>query len=264
MDRLERFERLRTRFHDGEQVTGGWVSIPHGEAAELTARHDYDFVVADMEHAPTDVSVLGDLLRGIETAPGDTVPLVRVPSNDEVVIKRVLDTGAGGLMVPRIDTREDAEAVVAASTYPPDGVRGTAGTRASGFGADLPEYLDRADDALTRIVQIETLSAVENAADIAAVDGIDALFVGPADLSVALDVPLDYEAAAFEEAVAEVVSAAESAGVPVGVFATDPDRFGTWAELGFDFGIMGYDAGFIRAGNERLLAAYEESWTAGE
>ncbi|MFD1644149.1 HpcH/HpaI aldolase family protein [Haloarchaeobius litoreus] len=260
MDRLERFERLRQRFHDGDPVRGGWVSIPHGEAAELTARHDYDFVVADMEHAPTDVGDLSDLVRGIDAAPGETVPLVRVPSNDEVVIKRALDTGVGGLMVPRIDTVADAEAVVAASTYPPEGIRGTAGTRASGFGADLPEYLDGADDALTRIVQVETLSAVENGADIAAVEGIDALFVGPADLSVALSVPLDYEAEAFEAAVSEVVAAAESAGVPVGVFATDPDRFGTWSNMGFEFGIMGYDAGFLRAGNERLLAAYDENW----
>ena len=260
MDRLERFERLRHRFHDGEQLRGGWVSIPHGEVAELTARHDYDFVVVDMEHAPTDVGDLGDLVRGIDAAPGDTVPLVRVPTNDEVVIKRTLDAGVGGLMVPRIDTAADAEAVVAASTYPPEGIRGTAGTRASGFGADLPAYLDGADDALTRIVQVETLAAVENAADIAAVSGIDALFVGPADLSVALDVSLDYEAAVFEDAVEAGVAAADDAGVPVGVFATDPDRFETWAARGFDFGIMGYDAGFLRAGNERLLSAYDEDW----
>jgi 2-dehydro-3-deoxyglucarate aldolase/4-hydroxy-2-oxoheptanedioate aldolase len=261
MERLERFDDLQSKFHDREQVTGGWVSIPHGEAAELTARHDYDFVVVDMEHAPTDVGDLSDLVRAVDAAPGDTVPLVRVPSTDEVVIKRALDTGVGGLMVPRVDTVADAEAVVAASTYPPDGIRGTAGTRASGFGAELPEYLARADDALTRIVQVETLSAVENAADIAAVEGIDALFVGPADLSVALSVPLDYDAAVFEEAVATVVAAAEDAGVPVGVFATDPDRFETWAGLGFDFAILGYDAGFLRAGNERLLSAYDESWT---
>ncbi|WP_440992196.1 HpcH/HpaI aldolase family protein [Haloarchaeobius baliensis] len=260
MERLQRFEHLKDRFRQGEQVTGGWVSIPHGEVAELTARHDYDFVCVDMEHAPTDVSDLGDLVRAIDAAPGDTVPLVRVPGNDEVVIKRALDAGVGGLMVPRIDTVADAEAVVAASTYPPEGIRGTAGTRASGFGADLPEYLDGADDAITRIVQIETLSAVEQAADIAAVEGIDALFVGPADLSVALDVPLDYGAVMFEEAVEAVVGAAGDAGIPVGVFATDPDRFGTWAGMGFDFGIMGYDAGFLRAGNERLLAAYDEDW----
>ncbi|WP_256297728.1 HpcH/HpaI aldolase family protein [Haloarchaeobius salinus] len=260
MERLQRFDRLKDQFRSGEQVTGGWVSIPHGEVAELTARHDYDFVCVDMEHAPTDVSDLGDLVRGIDAAPGETVPLVRVPGNDEVVIKRALDAGVGGLMVPRIDTAADAEAVVAASTYPPEGIRGTAGTRASGFGADLPAYLDGADDALTRIVQIETLPALENAAEIAAVEGIDALFVGPADLSVALDVPLEYGADAFEDAVETVVEAAEEAGIPVGVFATDPGRFGTWAELGFDFGVMGYDAGFLRAGNERLLSAYDEEW----
>jgi 2-dehydro-3-deoxyglucarate aldolase/4-hydroxy-2-oxoheptanedioate aldolase len=260
MDRLERFEHLRDQFRDGEQLRGGWVSIPHGDVAELTARHDYDFVVVDMEHAPTDVNDLSDLVRGVDAAPGEAVPLVRVPGNDEVVIKRALDTGVGGLMVPRIDTAADAEAVVAASTYPPDGIRGTAGTRASGFGADLPAYLDGADDALTRIVQVETLSAVENAADIAAVAGIDALFVGPADLSVTLSVPLDYDAPPFEEAVSRVVGAAEDAGVPVGVFATDPERFGTWAERGFDFAVLGYDAGFLRTGNERLLSAYDEDW----
>lgn len=260
MDRVRRFEEFGERLGDGQAVTGGWVSIPHGSVAELTARQGYDFVVVDMEHAPVDVGDLGDLVRAIEAAPGETVPLVRPPSADPVGIKRVLDTGAGGLMVPRIDTAADARAVVEASTYPPEGIRGTAGTRASGYGADLPEYLAGADAALTRVVQVETLAAVENAGEIARVEGIDALFVGPADLSVALDVPLDYGAAAFEAAVEEVTGAGDDAGVPVGVFATDPSRFSTWRSLGFDFGIMGYDAGFLRAGNRRLLSAYEDEW----
>lgn len=251
---LDRASDLRASIRRGDPVVGGWVSIGHPAVAEITADAGPDFVVVDTEHAPTSVESVADALRGVDAADG--LGLVRVPEADPVPIKRVLDAGAAGVMVPRVDTVADAELVVDATTYPPGGIRGTAGARTSRYGPDLPEHIEGADDALTRIVQIETEHAVENAADIAAVDGIDALFVGPADLSTALSVPLDYDDERFRTAVDRVVGAAAGAGVPTGIFVTDPDRMGDWLDLGFDFAIAGYDAAFLRSGTEELVSAF--------
>lgn len=258
---LERARDLRASIRASDPVVGGWVSIGHPSVAEITAAAGPDFVTVDTEHAALGIESVESAIRGIEAA-GDAVPIVRVPSVDPVAIKRVLDTGAAGLLVPRVETPDEARTVVDAATYPPEGIRGTAGGRASDYGVDLATHLDGsdgADGAITRIVQVETETALENAADIAAVDGVDALFVGPADLSTALDVPLDYDAPAFRDAVADVVDAAESAGLPTGIFVTDPDRMDDWLDLGFDFAIVGYDAAFLRSGTRELVDAFDEA-----
>jgi 2-keto-3-deoxy-L-rhamnonate aldolase RhmA len=187
------------------------------------------------------------------------VPFVRTPSSDPVALKRALDTGVGGVMVPRVEDAAEAERVVDATTYPPEGIRGTAGGRAADYGATLPAYLAEADDAVTRVVQVETTGAVERAEAIAAVDGVDALFVGPADLSAALDVPLDYDDPEFRAAVDDVLDAAHAVDVPVGVFATDADQLDDWLADGFDFAIVGYDAAILRAGTEDLVAAFDDA-----
>jgi len=258
---IDRARDLRASLRAGEPLVGGWVSIGHPAVAEITADAGPDFVVVDAEHGELGIGDVADAIRGIEAA-GEAVPFARVPAADPVPIKRVLDAGAAGVMVPRVDTAADAELVVDATTYPPAGVRGTAGARTSRYGPDLAAHLDGADDALSRIVQIETERGVDNAAEIAAVEGIDALFVGPADLSAGLDVPLSYDAEPFRAAVERVVVAAESAGVPTGIFVTDPDRVAEWLDLGFDFAIVGYDAAFLRSGTEELVGAFRSA--AGE
>jgi 2-keto-3-deoxy-L-rhamnonate aldolase RhmA len=255
---LGRADELRASIRGGDRLVGGWVSIGHPAVAEFTADAGPDFVVVDTEHGELGIGDVADAIRGIEAA-GGAVPLARVPAADPVPIKRVLDAGAGGVMVPRVDTVADAELIVDATTYPPAGVRGTAGARTSRYGPDLPEHVEDADDALTRIVQIETERAVDEAGEIAAVEGIDALFVGPADLSTALDVPLDYDAEPFRAAVERVVGAADSAGVPTGIFVTDPDRMADWLDLGFDFAVVGYDAAFLRSGTEELVGAFRSA-----
>jgi 2-keto-3-deoxy-L-rhamnonate aldolase RhmA len=255
---LQRASDLRASIRDGNPVVGGWVSIGHPAVAEITAGAGPDFVVVDAEHGELDLGDVPTAIRAIE-AGGDAVPFVRVPSVDPAAIKRALDAGAAGIMVPRVDDAADAERVVAATTYPPAGVRGTAGARTSRYGQDLAAHVADADEAVTRFVQVETERAVDNAAAIAAVEGIDALFVGPADLSTALDVPLDYDAEPFRAAVREVVDAAEEAGVRTGIFVTDPDRIDDWLALGFDFAVVGYDAAFLRSGTEELVSAFRSA-----
>jgi 2-keto-3-deoxy-L-rhamnonate aldolase RhmA len=254
MERLSQARALRDSLRARDPVVGGWVSIGHPAVAEITARAGLDFVTVDTEHAPIDVADLESLVRAVDAADGDAVPFVRTPSSDPVALKRALDTGVGGVMVPRVEDAAEAERVVDATTYPPEGIRGTAGGRAADYGATLPAYLAEADDAVTRVVQVETTGAVERAEAIGAVDGVDALFVGPADLSAALDVPLEVRGA-----VDDVLDAAHAVDVPVGVFATDADQLADWLADGFDFAIVGYDAAILRAGTRDLVAAFDDA-----
>jgi len=259
MDSLSTARTLRTAVRDGDPVVGGWVSIGHPAVAEILAGEGLDFVTLDTEHAPIGLERLADLARAVDAAPGDAVPFARVPAGDPVRIKRVLDTGVGGLLVPRVESAAAAETAVDASRYPPAGIRGVAGARASGYGRDLGTALDAADDAITRIVQIETEAALDRVEAIGRVDGVDALFVGPADLSAALGVPLDYDAPAFRDALAAVVDGAAAAGTPLGIFATDPEHLRTWLDAGVDFAIVGYDAAVLRSGTAALQAAFAEA-----
>jgi len=246
-------EQFRSRLRSGEPLVGTWVSIGHPAVAEIAGSAGADFVTVDTEHAAVGIETVESLVRAVEAA-GDAVPVVRVPAADPVRIKRLLDVGVGGIMVPRVDSAAEARSVVDASRYPPQGVRGTAAGRAAGYGRSFADYLRTADESIARIVQIETAAAVEEASAVAAVDGVDALFVGPADLSAALDVHLDYDHERFRSAVRSVTDAAAAEGVPVGVFVTDPDRIDDWLSLGFSFGIVGYDAKFLIEGNDEMTA----------
>ncbi|QZP38759.1 HpcH/HpaI aldolase family protein [Halobaculum magnesiiphilum] len=272
-----------------ERPAGHWLSTPSPQIAEQLALTDADFVVIDTEHAPTGIESVEAAVRAVDAAnardgpggtdargnrdadagaaaagdtgdanaAGDTAAVVRVAWNDHVRIKRVLDTGAAGVMSPRVNTREEAAEFVAAARYPPEGRRGVAGTRASAYGRDLDDYYGRANDRVATIAQIETETAVANAGDIAAVDGLDALLVGPADLSADLGVFGEYDSERFLGAVERVL--AESS-VPVGTLATSPAEIDHWAELGYDYQIVGVDAGYVAAG----AAAALERYAAGE
>jgi len=137
MDPTADMAAFRQAIRSGERVVGGWVSIGHPAVAEITGSAGYDFVTIDMEHAANGIETVENLVRAVDTA-GDAIPIVRPPAADPVTIKRVLDTGAGGIMVPRVDSAETADSVVEATRYPPTGVRGTAAGRASGYGRTFP------------------------------------------------------------------------------------------------------------------------------
>jgi len=257
-----------------ENPAGHWLSTPSPQIAEQLALTDADFVVIDTEHAPTDTESVEAAVRAVDAANGrdagggtdargdavgdpdaasDTAAVVRVAWNDHVRIKRALDTGAAGVMAPQVNTPEEVEAFVEAARYPPAGRRGVAGTRSSAYGRDLDDYYDRANDRVATIAQIETETAVEHAADIAAVDGLDALLVGPADLSADLGVFGEYGSDRFLAAVESVLADSE---VPVGTLATAPEEIDRWASVGYDYQIVGVDAGYVAAGAEAALERY--------
>ena len=237
---------------------GTWVSIGHPDVIEAAAYAGFDFAMIDAEHTPSSLETIAGLVRATEAAPGSMAVAVRVAWNDPVKIKRVLDIGLDGLMVPMIDDASDARTFVDATRYPPDGSRGVASARASGHGTDFVEYVETGHESLVRIAQIESQSAVENAAEIAQTDGIDALFVGPADLSASLGVFAEWEASEINEAVETVLEAGRTAGVPVGTLRVRAADIPDAVERGYDFLFAGKDTTTLIEGGQTLREIYKE------
>lgn len=236
-------ERLRS----GEPVAAGWLSIVEPAIAEITASVGYEVVFLDMEHNTASLKDVEHGMRGLETG-GNPGTVVRVPSDDPVYLKQVLDIGVDGVMVPMVETPAEAETLVEATRYPPDGKRGTGVWRAQEYGERLVEYVKSADESLLRVAQLETPTAVDNAAEIAEVDGIDSLFVGPIDLSTALGNPGDTRSDAFFEAIETIIDAAHDRDKPVGVLALDYEDVVYYDDLGFDWQIVGVDLLAFRKG----------------
>jgi 2-keto-3-deoxy-L-rhamnonate aldolase RhmA len=244
---------LKRRLTRGDPVTGYWTSLADPTVPELVSQSGFDFVVVDTEHTPSSLETVAVNLRALD---GESAGVVRVPWNDPVRIKRVLDLNPAGVMVPMVSTAAEAADFVAATRYPPRGIRGIAAGRSNDYGRNVAERVERDDADLVRIAQIETEAGVENVTDIAAVDGLDALFVGPADLSAAVGSVGDY-GDAFEDAVARVLDAGERAGTPVGTLATSTDEVERWVEWGFDFVTCGVDILDLVRGADTALAAHE-------
>lgn len=249
---------LRAAIRDRDPIAGSWVSIGHPIVAELSASLGFEFVLIDTEHAAIGIETLENLIRAVDAAPGETQPVVRVPTADPDHIKRVLDLGVSGIMVPQVHTRPAARKIVAATRYPPAGRRGVAASRAAGYGLSFTEYIGRADEETLVLVQIESSKGVANAGEIAAVEGIDGLYVGPADLSKSLRSFMELEGSDFEEATARVLEAAHAEETGVGIFVSAEQQIPPWFEAGFDFFTLSLDTQFIIDGNRRFRERFEE------
>ena len=236
----------------GEKQIGLWISLCSNIAAEVPAHAGFDWALIDMEHAPNDyLSVLGQLQV---FAASDTTALVRVEWNDAVAVKRLLDLGAQGLLFPMIQSVEEAERAVAATRYPPHGIRGVSGTtRATGFGR-VGDYLERVEAETTVLLQLETAAALSRAEAIAAVDGVDGIFFGPADIAAdigRLGNPMHPEVWALIRPVAQSLMAR---GMPVGTLVSDPGFAAELMDEGFAFVACGLDSGLLARAADALLA----------
>lgn len=249
------------RFRAREPLVGCWSLVGHPVVAEFLAQQGFDFVVADGEHTENDLETLASMVRAVEAAGTDTEALVRPASADPTAIKRVLDLGPRGIIVPQIEGVGTARDAVSAATYPPAGERGLAGTRPSEYGADLAAYVERASEDVLTILQVETVGAVEDVEEIAALDGVDGLLVGPADLSARLGVFGEFESDLFRDAVGRVVEAADAADTPVGTLATTRANLETRHGWGMDYMVAGTDLGYLRdaaADYQSVYAALQE------
>jgi 2-dehydro-3-deoxyglucarate aldolase/4-hydroxy-2-oxoheptanedioate aldolase len=188
----------------GKKTTGAWAQILSPLAAEIMSLAGFDWLVIDMEHGPNDIP---SLLAQFQAMGGTrTVPIVRAPWNDFVMIKRILDAGAYGVLIPYVNTRAEAEAAVRACKYPPQGNRGIAGsTRAARFNQNsMRDYFTRANDEILIVTQVETPEAVDNIDEILAVEGLDGIFIGPMDLSTSMGRMGDIGSAEVQKVIAAV------------------------------------------------------------
>ena len=227
----------------GRPALGTFVNLGSPLAAEACALGGADWVLIDLEHGGAGEDALLSQILAAEAR--GVAALVRVETADRIRAGRVLDLGACGVMFPRIDTAEQAAGAIAHLRYPPDGDRGVATyNRACGFGLDTGA-LDRANDEILGIIQIESPEAVANAAAIAAVPGVDVLFVGPRDLSHAMGIPGQVRHPDFLDALGQVLKAARNAGIAAGTLAATPASAAGYVADGFAFVGVGSDSSIL-------------------
>jgi 4-hydroxy-2-oxoheptanedioate aldolase len=245
---------LRARIRTGAPLFGVWAGLGSPLAAELLGRAGFDWVVVDLEHGAATESELLAHLTAIEVT--GTAAIVRPQSGERLRVGRALDLGAAGIVVPRLDTADQAREAVTFLRYPPDGQRGVAlltrGARLGAVGHGEVAYVNR---DIVGIVQIETPSALREADEIAAIDGVDVLFVGPADLSHSLGVPGRFDDKTYLAALQSVVDACRAHHKAAGILLYDPASFGPHLEMGFTFVGLGADLSFVANGAKAALAA---------
>ncbi len=243
---------FRRALSSGRPLIGTIVTLDAPAVAERLAEAGFDWLFLDGEHAPLDAARLQAILQAV----GGRCPcLIRIPAIDEMWIKQALDIGAHGIIVPRIRSADEARRVVDWCRYPPQGARSVGVGRAQGYGARLDDYLARANDEIAVVLQIEHADAIQALQDIAAVKGVDALFVGPYDLSASLGVPgavADPRVTAAIERVGEVCGKKR---VAAGIFGLDADAAKPWMAKGFTLIAVGIDTVFLGSAAETALKA---------
>ena len=239
----------------GRAQIGLWSSLASSYSVEVIAGAGFDWLLLDMEHSPNDVeSLLGQLQAA---APYATQPVVRVPWNDMVAIKRVLDVGAQSLLVPYVSSAEEATAAVSYTRYPPRGVRGVAGTtRATRFGR-IKDYAKRAQHGLCLLVQVETAPALANIEAICAVDGIDGVFIGPADLHASLGFPGEIAHPEVKPRIDEAIRRIRRCGKAPGILTPSEADARHWLQCGALFVAVGADVGILARGADALAAKFK-------
>jgi len=235
---------------------GTWIMSASPLIAEAIGCAGFDWGVVDMEHTPIDLMNLVHMLQAL--AGTKTTPIVRVPWNDTVGIKRVLDAGAQTLLIPFVQNAEEARAAVAACRYPPEGIRGLAGmSRASRFGT-TPNFAGTANRSISVIVQLETVQAIAQVDEIAAVEGVDALFVGPGDLSATMGHVGQLTHPDVIERTRHAVQRAKAASKPIGTVGGTPEVVALYREIGFDFIAIASDLGLLMRSAQAALTAVRQ------
>lgn len=233
---------------------GLWCSLANHYSVEVVAGAGFDWLLLDMEHSPNDLESLVMQLQAVAGYP--TTPVVRVPWNDTVMIKRVLDIGAQTLLIPYVQDPDEARAAVAAMRYPPTGLRGVAGmTRATRFGR-VRDYANRAAEELCLLVQVETRDALAHLENIAAIEGIDGIFIGPADLHASMghagEIANERVLPVIEDALRRIGKCGKAPGILVG----DEGLARRWVAAGSLFTAVGVDTAILARGADRLRAQF--------
>ena len=226
---------IKDKFRKQEVTIGSWITLAHPATAEIMAKAGFDWLVVDLEHSVITIREAEELIRVIELC--GVVPLVRLSANDPVQIKRVMDAGAHGVIVPMVNSAVEAEKVASAVRYPPQGTRGVGLARAQGYGSSFDKYLKWVNKGPVVIVQVEHIEAVNNLEAILAVEGVDGFIVGPYDLSGSLGVPGQFDHPLMKEAMERIISVGATSGKTPGIHVVEPDvkEFKLRIEQGYRF-----------------------------
>ena len=236
----------------GKTSLGTWLTSAAPSTAEALGCVGFDFLVVDMEHTPIDTPQMIGILQAIAGTPAQAI--VRPPWNDMVMAKRALDAGATTLLFPFVQNAEEARRAVAYTRYPPGGVRGVAGThRGSRYGT-VPNYVTRANDEICVIVQIETLPAFERLEEIAAVPGVDSIFIGPSDLAASMGHPGDFMNAAVQDKLAAGAKACKRLGKPCGIVGPNPEIVARFLDYGFSWVAVASDLAMMVSRAQEFLS----------
>lgn len=242
--------RLKSALAEGRPQIGLWQSLANPYSAEICAGAGYDWLLFDGEHAPNTIQTLLAQLQAVAAYPVEAI--ARPPVGDPILIKQYLDIGFRSLLIPMVGSADQARMLVSATRYPPAGIRGVASVvRASGFGAK-PDYLAKAHEDICLILQIESRAGLNAIEDIAAVEGVDALFIGPGDLAGALGHLGDANHPAVQGAITDALIRVQKAGKPVGIFATSVENARQNAAAGARLISIGTDIGLLSNGAMRL------------
>ncbi|WP_027350293.1 HpcH/HpaI aldolase family protein [Halotalea alkalilenta] len=248
---------FKTALAQGEPMLGCWAGMAQAYPCEIMATAGFEWLLLDGEHAPNTVPSMLAQLQALAAYP-DCAPVVRTVNHDPALIKQLLDIGAQTLMVPMVDTFEQAQALVRAMRYPPRGIRGVGGGLARATRWDgVEDYFAQAERELCLIVQIESATGVDNVEAIAAADGVDAVFVGPADLSVSLGHPLEPNHPQVQRKIRQAIQAIHAAGKPSGILAPREEDAKRYLEWGCTFVAIGIDISLLRQAALAALAPFK-------
>ncbi|MGE5161066.1 MAG: HpcH/HpaI aldolase family protein [Betaproteobacteria bacterium] len=246
-----RENRLRSIWKKGGAAVNGWLAIPDGFAAETMAHQGWDTLTIDLQHGVVDYAAMVTMLQAISTTP--TVPVVRVPWLEPGILMKALDAGAYAVICPMVNTREDAQRLVAYTHYAPRGTRSFGPVRANLYGG--PDYFQHANDTIVTFAMIETAQALDNLDAILSVEGLDAVYIGPSDLSISLGCRPEFDnpEPKAAQAIDHILARAKAHGVVAGIHNGAPDAALARIGKGFQFVTVSSDARLLAAGSQEIL-----------
>lgn len=248
---------LKKRIHNGESLFGCWLNLGSSVSAEIVGAAGFDWVLIDFEHGAGSEQEILHQLQALEHT--GAASIIRVESYQRQRIHRMLDYGAEGVMVPRIDNAAETELAAKAIKYQPAGLRGLAKlNRATGYGVNFENYVNNEQHKLVGIIQIETATSLNHLDQIAAVDGVDVLFIGPLDLSTALQITGQWDHPLYLDAIKKTAQAAKNAGKACGILLPSPDEFKKYYDLGYRFIAAGSDIGFVVNGARNTIKTLKQ------
>lgn len=249
---------LKKKLKNGDTTIGSWITLYSPSSAEIFSNAGFDWVLVDLEHSTISIAEAADLIRTIDLS-GST-PLVRPTSINADQIKRVMDAGAHGIIVPMVNSAADAIDAVSATRYEPDGTRGVGLARAQGYGPKFSEYLEWQKKSPIVIVQIENIKAIDNLEEIFSISGVDGFIIGPYDLSCSMGIPGEFENEAFKKVLNKILETGKNMKCPAGIHIVEPnlDQLKSILDQGYTFIAYSVDIRILDDTSRKAISFFQD------